>query len=166
MDFSPPGSSVHGILQERRLEWVAMSFSRASSPPRDWTGVSCVAGRFFTIWATWEAPSEVSCQLPWFSGVPAPLSSCVENSPHIQSCWGSWGRARDFAARSESSLPLRSWSASVLVLPSQPLGLLLADASSPSELPEANNNLEPERPGCTLLSLEGSSFWPGFLLRL
>ena len=51
MDCSPPGSSVHGILQARTLEWVAISFSRGSSWPRDWTQVSCIAGRFFTDWA-------------------------------------------------------------------------------------------------------------------
>ena len=50
MDCSPPGSSVHGILQARILEWVAIPFSRGSSWPRDWTCVSCIAGRFFTIW--------------------------------------------------------------------------------------------------------------------
>ena len=47
----PPGSSVHGILQARILEWVAMPCSRGSSPPRDHTCISCgscVAGRFFT----------------------------------------------------------------------------------------------------------------------
>ena len=43
MDCSPPGSSVHGILQGRILEWAAMSFSRGSSPPRDRTRVSCVS---------------------------------------------------------------------------------------------------------------------------
>ena len=48
MDCSLPGSSVHGILQARRLEWVAISFSRVFSQPRDWTRVSCVAGEFFT----------------------------------------------------------------------------------------------------------------------
>ena len=42
MDWSPPGSSVHGILQRRILEWVAISFSRASSQPRDQTNVSRV----------------------------------------------------------------------------------------------------------------------------
>ena len=52
---SPPGSSVHGILQARILEWVAISFSKGSSWPRDWTQVSCIAGRFFTLWATREA---------------------------------------------------------------------------------------------------------------
>ena len=44
---SPPGSSVHGISQARILEWVAMSFSRGSSQPRDWTRVSCIIGRLF-----------------------------------------------------------------------------------------------------------------------
>ena len=50
-DRSPPGSSVHGILQVRMLEWLAMPSSRESSPPRDWTRVSCLsctAGGFFT----------------------------------------------------------------------------------------------------------------------
>ena len=55
MDCSPPGSSVHGILQARTLEWVTMPFSRGSSPPRDWTLVSRTAGGFFTVSATREA---------------------------------------------------------------------------------------------------------------
>ena len=42
MDCSPPGSSVSGILQARILKWVAIPFSRGSSQPRDWTGVSCL----------------------------------------------------------------------------------------------------------------------------
>ena len=54
MDCSPPGSSVQGILQARILEWVAMPSSRGSSQPRDWTQVSCIASRFFDIWATKE----------------------------------------------------------------------------------------------------------------
>ena len=52
--WSLPGSSVHGISQVRILKWVAISFSRGSSRPRDGTRVSCIAGRFFTIWATRE----------------------------------------------------------------------------------------------------------------
>ena len=43
----PPGFSVHGILQARIVEWVAISFSRGSSRPRDQSQVSCIAGRFF-----------------------------------------------------------------------------------------------------------------------
>ena len=54
---SPPGSSVHGISQARLLEWVAISFSRGSSQPRDWTQVSLIAGGFFTSWATRKAYS-------------------------------------------------------------------------------------------------------------
>ena len=54
-DCSPPGSSVHGIIQARILERVAMSSSRGSSQPRDQTQVSHIAGRFVTIWATREA---------------------------------------------------------------------------------------------------------------
>ena len=49
---SPWGFSVHGILQARILEWIAIPFSRGSSWPRDRTWVSRFAGRFFTIWAT------------------------------------------------------------------------------------------------------------------
>ena len=55
MDCSPPGCSVHGILQARILEWGAISFSRGSSWPGDGTQVSCITGRFFTHWATQEA---------------------------------------------------------------------------------------------------------------
>ena len=55
MDCSLPGSSVHGIVQARILEWVAIPFSRGSSWSRDWTWIPCIAGRFFTIWATREA---------------------------------------------------------------------------------------------------------------
>ena len=55
MDCSLPGSSVHGIFQARILECVAISFSRRFSRPKDWTWVSCIVGRHFTIWATREA---------------------------------------------------------------------------------------------------------------
>ena len=55
MACSPPGSSVHRILQARILDWVAILFSRRSSQPRDQTQVFHIAGRFFTIIATMEA---------------------------------------------------------------------------------------------------------------
>ena len=55
MDYSLSGSSVHGIFQARVLEWIAISFSRGSSRPRNRTQVSSIAGRRFTIWATREA---------------------------------------------------------------------------------------------------------------
>ena len=53
--YSPPGSSVHGILQARILEWLAIPFTRTSSRRKDWTQVACIAGRFFIIWAIKEA---------------------------------------------------------------------------------------------------------------
>ena len=49
MDYSLPGSSVHGISQARILQWVAIPFSKGSSQPRDRTQVSCIAGRRFTL---------------------------------------------------------------------------------------------------------------------
>ena len=54
VDYNLPGSSVCGIFQARILEWVAISFSRASSWPRDWICVSSIAGRFFTHWVIGE----------------------------------------------------------------------------------------------------------------
>ena len=54
MECNFSGSSVHGILQARILEWLAIPFPRGSSQPRDRTQVSCIAGEFFTIWATRE----------------------------------------------------------------------------------------------------------------
>ena len=75
MDYSPPGSSVHGILQSRMLERVSMTSSRGSCWPRNWTCVSCIyciAGRFFTT----EPPrkpgeqcrgslKKLTIELPW-----------------------------------------------------------------------------------------------------
>ena len=55
MHCSPPGLSVHGISQARILEWVVIPFFRGSSQLRDQTCVSCIAGWFFTVWATREA---------------------------------------------------------------------------------------------------------------
>ena len=75
MDCSPPGSSVHGIIQARTLEWVGVSFSRGSSPPRDQTHISCLAGRFFTT----ESPGKPIFHL---------LSTCIHKlsqSYHLSS---------------------------------------------------------------------------------
>ena len=51
----PMDYTLHGILQARILEWVAYPFSSGFSWPRNWTGVSCIAGGFFTNWAIREA---------------------------------------------------------------------------------------------------------------
>ena len=55
MDYSQLGFSVHGILQSRILEWVAIPLSRGSSWTRNQTCISCIAIRFFPVWATREA---------------------------------------------------------------------------------------------------------------
>ena len=80
MNCSQPGSSVHGILQGRILEWASMPSSWGSSWPKDQTRVSSIAGGFFTIWATREAHNyiisgyyyslaleEKTCPRVWFS---------------------------------------------------------------------------------------------------
>ena len=56
MYCSLPSSCIHGILQARILEWVAIAFSRRSSWPRDWTRISRIGGRRFNLWASREAP--------------------------------------------------------------------------------------------------------------
>ena len=69
VDCSPPGSSIHGILQARILEWVAISFSRGSSWPRDWAQVSCIAGKRFNS-------NNSNCGLSkWFSGKNPPATA-------------------------------------------------------------------------------------------
>ena len=70
MDCSLSGSSVHGILQAGILDWVAISFSKVSSWARDWTWVSCTAGRFFTIWATVQFSSVQSLSRVWLFAIP------------------------------------------------------------------------------------------------
>ena len=67
LDCSLPGSSGHGILQVRILEWVAISFSRRPSQPRDWIWVSCISGWLLTIWATYNNNT---------TGTSAKLRSC------------------------------------------------------------------------------------------
>ena len=57
VDCCPPGSLSVVILQERILKWIAMLSSKGSPLARDWTQVPHITGRFFTVWATWEAPS-------------------------------------------------------------------------------------------------------------
>ena len=62
MDCSLPDSSFHGIFQAGILEWIIMPSSRGSSRPRDWTHVSCIScivGRYFIHWVTWEATTKI-----------------------------------------------------------------------------------------------------------
>ena len=85
MDYSPPCSSVHGILQARILEWVAIPFSRGSSQPRGQTQVSCTAGKVFTVWAIREVQEYCSGVATSPSKESSPLRdwTCV-------SCIGRW----------------------------------------------------------------------------
>ena len=95
MEHSPPGSSVHGILQARILEWVVMPSFKGSSQPRNCTCISCIASRFFTQWATWEAHQIRSDQsfsrvrlfaTPWITARQASLSiTNSQTSPRLTS---------------------------------------------------------------------------------
>ena len=103
MDCNPPGSSVHGILQARILEWVAIFFSRGFSQPRvfePWvrTWVSYIAGRFFTIWATRKAPGKMYLCLKYSSccmraqscltlSDPPPRQTPLSMGFSRQECW-------------------------------------------------------------------------------
>ena len=75
MDHSPPGSTVHGILQTRILDWIAVLSSRGSSRPRDQTFisyVSCIAGGVFTTSTTWEAQVVTFYFCPWGQEIEMP----------------------------------------------------------------------------------------------
>ena len=80
MDCSPPGSSIHGIPQARILEWVVMPFSIGSSQPRDWTQVSHIAGRFFTIWVTGEAQTQARL---WINRVQTSPILCLAAQSYL-----------------------------------------------------------------------------------
>ena len=78
-ESSLSGSSIHGIFQARVLEWIAIAFSRGSSWPRDWTPVSRIAGRRFTIWATREAGPKESWGLKNWCFWTVVLEKTLEN---------------------------------------------------------------------------------------
>ena len=78
MDYSPPGSHIHWILQARILEWVAVPFSGGYSQPRVWIQVSHIAGGYSTNWATREAQE-------YWSGQPIPSSEDLSDQ---ESNWG------------------------------------------------------------------------------
>ena len=70
MDCNPPGSSVHGIFQARILEWTAISSSRGSSLPRNWTHISCIGRQILYHWAIWEAwPTHTELRISYSSSV-------------------------------------------------------------------------------------------------
>ena len=95
MDCSPQSSSIHGILQARILEWVAISFSRGSSGPRDRTQVSHIAGRRFNLCATREAKMSKKALLLSFSahclGWRYPQEELIRQSVKLGQSRGRWG---------------------------------------------------------------------------
>ena len=80
MNYSLPGSSLHGILQARVLEWVAISFFRGFSRPRDWTRVSRIPGRCFNLF-------KVTLISLFFPMRELELRRPVQPMPHQQSWW-------------------------------------------------------------------------------
>ena len=81
IDCSPPDWSVHGIFQARIMEWIAISYSRGSSWPKDWTRFSCcfcIGSQILYYWATWEAHPDGPTSLI-FSFFSRPLSFTEEN---------------------------------------------------------------------------------------
>ena len=91
MDCNPPGSSVHGISQARTLEWVAIPFSRGSSWPRVRTQVSCIAGRFFTIWELPGKPILADCTTEEKRHRRRTAHSLTQNKLGDLQAAGSWG---------------------------------------------------------------------------
>ena len=65
MDYSPPGSSIHGTLQARILDWVAIAFSGGFFWLRDQTWVTCIAGRFFIVWGTKILQAKLQQYMNW-----------------------------------------------------------------------------------------------------
>ena len=107
MDRSQPGSSVQGIFQARILEWVAISFSRGSSWPRDWTQVSCIVGRHFTIWATREAAFCLwgfTCLLDRGN-----FFQCSSKSQHLLSVYYVLGNVGNYPVKSAIPSPCHRW---------------------------------------------------------
>ena len=80
MDYSLPGSSVHGILQARILEWVAFPFCRGSSQPRNRTQISCITGRLLTDSAKREAQSSNAAAAKSLQSCPT-LCDPIDGSP-------------------------------------------------------------------------------------
>ena len=155
---SPSGYSGHGNLKAKILEWVAMPFSRGSSQPRDQTQVSCIAGGFFTIWATQKILLSYVFSLLAVSQLPVTVESCLSSQLTVLlCCW--------FCLAPLGSLPPQSgWSLSPsMVVPAWP-----SDAHCSASLPSAPFRSWPstfEDPSCSQESPSSpaspqASVWP------
>ena len=118
MDCSLPSFLDHGIFQASVLEWVAISFFRGSSPPRDWTRVSRIVGRRFTLWATREALYTLYTIYSIYSGVnSAPWcvkfqqTECINRSRYGSHLSSSDLRARTLMrfAKMQKSMPFAQY---------------------------------------------------------
>ena len=95
VDSGPPGSSIHGILQARILEWVVIPFSRGSSWPKDQTCISALAGRSSTTSTTWSSV-QFSCSVVskslWLHESQHARPPCPSPTPgvHPNPCPSSW----------------------------------------------------------------------------
>ena len=180
MNWSPPGSSVHGISQARKLEWVAISFSRGSSQPKGQTHISCIAGRFFAT----DPPGKPNCQWTTISPSqplvgtavgPSPTWAAVREQPlvaHLANGWwsgghqvesevkgGDWGKRWSLGSAGE----LRGWELCPAKLQSPGQGRPLAWVqawgqhwTSPSSLPLWPN-------GGSSLPVKPVGLGPGYL---
>ena len=104
MDCSPPGSSVHGILQARILKVRSHSLLQASSWPRDQTWVSHIAGRFFTIWATRETQKTMGATFK--SLTPSTRAKPLMNFSHL---WHQLWFTRVLPAMQETQIWSLGW---------------------------------------------------------
>ena len=111
----PMDYTVHGILQPRILEWVAIPFSRGSSHPRNWTQVSCIAGGFFTSWATRNAPWKKSYDKPRQS-IKKQKHHFANKGPYSQRYGFSSSYVRMWELDCKESWALKNWCFWIVVL--------------------------------------------------
>ena len=106
MGYSPPRSSVLGILQARTLQWAAISFSRGSSWPREQTRVSCTTGQLFTFWTTGNTRSRELSLIPLGLGQVPALTPSGPDHDCQRSCYVPFSqqdRARSGVSQTPSS---------------------------------------------------------------
>ena len=132
MNSSQQGSSVHGIFQARIPEWVAISFFRGSSQPRDRTQVSCIVGRRFTLWATREVTLTKILLKLQYNNV---CSFLVHSLSHVQLFPTSWTAAHQASLSITNSQSLLKFISIESVMPPNHLILCRSLLLLPSIFP-------------------------------
>ena len=97
---NPMDYTVHGVLQARILEWVAIPFSRGSSQSRDRTQLSCIAGEFFTSWATREV---------WLSTKELMLLNCGAGEDSWEFLGQKWDQTSQYWRKSTLNIHWKDW---------------------------------------------------------